>query len=229
MERTLLLIDDRKEHLSVLDNIKSNLKTNRSINLSTKYLNPNDQKFWNNQKDPDISKVIEGIKIKLSSLKPNLILVDQYYSDNDFFKGIDIIEKLRSIPKFKECPIFIISGNRDKIVKEIFENEGDKEKDKVNNLAKLINLKINRFLDKDFKGEAIEELSKVKIDDILPTKLRDYEGENVVINRFSPKYKTLTFTELAEKIENNDSETVDILDEIFELTLAHYVGINEKL
>lgn len=229
MERTLLLIDDRSEHLSVLDNIKTNLKTSKSIDLSTKYLNPNDQQFWNDQKDPDISKVIEGIKKKLSSLKPSLILVDQYYSANIFFNGIDIIERLRSIPKFKECPIFIISGSRDRIVKEIFENEGNEKKDKVSNLAKLINLKINRFLDKDFRSEAIEELSKVKIDDILPTKLRDYEGENVVINRFSPKYKTLTFTELADKIENNDSETVNILDEMFELTLSHYVGINEKL
>ncbi len=229
MERTLLLIDDRQEHLSVLDNIKSNLRSNRSINLSTKYLNPNDRKFWNENRDPDIAKVIEGIKSKLSSLKPNLILVDQYYSDNIFFKGTDIIQQLRNIPKFKECPIFIISGSRNKIVKDIFENEGDHQSDTVSNLAKLINLRINKFLDKEFKGEAIEELSKVKVDDILPTKLRNYEGENAIINRFSPRYQTLTFTELADKIENYDLETGAILDEMFELTLSHYVSINEKL
>jgi hypothetical protein len=101
--------------------------------------------------------------------------------------------------------------------------------DKVNSLAKLIYLKIDRFLDKDFKSDAIDYLKQTKLDEILPSKLREYEGENAVINQFTPKFNTLTFSELASKIESNAPETKNILDEMFDLTLSHYAIINEKL
>jgi len=50
-----------------------------------------------------------------------------------------------------------------------------------------------------------------------------------VINCFSPKYKTLSFSELADKIDGDDLETRRILDEMFGLTLSHYANIDEKL
>ena len=229
MEKSLLLIDDSKDHIGVLDNIKNHLYRNETISLTTKYINPNDRKYLDEELDPDIDKLINGIKNKLFSIKPNLIVVDQYYSGNEKYKGIDVIENLRNIPKFKKCSIFLISGKRDKIVKEIFSNEKITDSDKVKQLAKLINLKITSFLDKDFKDEAINILKQLKIEEILPTKLRSYEGDNAIINKFSPCYSTITFSELADKIENSHPESITILDEIFDLTISHYVKINEKL
>lgn len=227
MEKVLLLIDDSQDHLGVLDNIKSYLHSNESINLVAKYINPNDRAFWNINKDPDLNMLIMGIQSELKTLKPNLIVVDQFYGSNENFKGIDVIQKLREIPKFKKCSFIIISGRREQIVRDIFEEEGISDSKKVNNLAKLINLKIDGFLDKDFKSEAIQYLKQSKLDEILPAKLRVFEGENTVINSFSSTHNTLTFSELADRIENDDAE--DILDELFELTLSHYVSINEKL
>lgn len=227
MEKVLLLIDDQNEHLVVLDNIKSILKT-ESILLINKYINPNDRIFWDDNRDPDINKLISGIINELNSLKPNLIIIDQYYSDNNKYKGIDVISRLREIPKFQKCSIFLISGNRRRIIKEIF-NSNITDDDKVAQLAKIINLKIDSFLDKDFKSEAIKHLKLTKLNDILPTKLRNYEGENAIINKFSPKYRTLKFSELADIIESDSTEAKEILDEIFGLTLSHYVEINEKL
>jgi hypothetical protein len=229
MEKVLLLIDDSQDHISVLDNIKSHLRSNESIDLVTKYINPNDRAFWNSEKDPDLDILISGIQRELKTLKPNLIVVDQFYGSNEKFKGIDVIQKLREIPKFQKSSFIIISGRREQIVKDIFEKEGITDFKKVNNLAKLINLKIDSFLDKDFKSEAIQYLKQSKLDEILPAKLRDFEGENTVINSFSPKYSTLTFSELADKIEGDVQDAKDILDEMFGLTLSHYVSINEKL
>lgn len=231
MEKVLLLIDDQKDYLVILDNIKSHLYRTESILLINKYINPNDRKFWNDNKDPDIDKLISGIISELNLLKPNLIIVDQYYSGNtnfNGFNGIDVIEKLRGIPKFQQCPIFLISGRRRTIIKEIF-NSSVSEDDKVNQLAKIINLRIDRFLDKDFESEAIKHLKQIKLDEILPIKLRNYEGENAMINCFSPKYRTLTLSELADIIESDIPETEKILDEMFGLTLSHYININEKL
>lgn len=229
MEKALLLIDDSQDHIDVLENIKSYLLSNESINLVTKYINPNDRAFWNNEKDPDLDKLISGIQTELKSIKPNLIIVDQFYGSNEKFKGIDVIQKLRDIPKFQKCSFIIISGRREQIIRDIFETEGISYSKKVTNLAKLINLRIESFLDKDFKSEAIQYLKQSKLDEILPAKLRDYEGDNSVINCFTPKYNTVTFSELADKIEGDASEAKEILDEMFELTLSHYAIINEKL
>ncbi len=229
MEKAILLIDDGKEQKQVLQNIKTQLFNNESINLTTKYINPNDREYWDENKDPDIDKLIGGIIKGLVSIKPNLVVVDQYYSDNDKFKGLDVIAKLRGISKFKKCSFFLISGKRDAIVRDIFTTTSIPVNQKVNLLAKIIGLKIDSFLDKNFKDEAIGILKKSSLDEILPSKLRNYEDENAVINQFSPKYNTLTFSELADKIEESHADVSNILDEIFELTLSHYVHINEKL
>lgn len=229
MERAILLIDDGKEQKQVLQNIKTHLNANESINLTTRFINPNDREYWDESKDPDIDKLIAGINKELSSIKPSLVVVDQFYSGNDKFKGLDVIEKLRSVSKFKKCSMFLISGKRDAIIREIFTSDTFSDNQKVNQLAKIIGFKIDSFLDKNFKDEAIKLLKKTNLDEILPTKLRNFEGEGAVINKFSPKYDTLTFEELASKIEDSDKEVPGILDEIFELTLSHYVKINEKL
>lgn len=228
MEKSILLIDDGVEHIQTLQSIKKYLSESESISLVTKYINPNDRAYLDDDKFPDLKKLIDGIQSKLASIKPNLIVVDQYYSDNNKFKGLDVIEELRLIPKFRKCSIFIISGNRKRIVSEIF-NAAVDESEKVNRLAKIINLKIESFLDKDFKSDAIKYLKQTKLDEVLPTKLRDYESENPIINRFTPKYNTLTFSELADKIEGDTPDAKEILDEMFGLTLSYYASINEKL
>jgi hypothetical protein len=229
MEKALLLIDDTKEYVGVLENISKHLYRRESINVTTKYLNPNSREFFDENKDPSISKVLAGISKKLSSLKPSLIIVDQYYSGNDNFNGLKVIEELRKISKFKSCPIFLISGKRDKIVRDIFNSEGANGKEKVKLLSKIISFKIDQFLDKNFKDEAIQLLKENNITDILPTKLREYENENAHINIFSPKFRTLSFSDLADLIENNHPDSVSILNEIFDMSLAHYISLNENL
>jgi len=164
MEKSILLVDDGVEHIQTLESIKSYLSENESTTLVTKYINPNDREFLDDDLYPDLGKLIRGILTKLHSIKPNLIVVDQYYSDNIRYKGLEVVEKLREISKFQKCSIFIISGNRKKIVKEIFEGDLE-ESEKVNRLAKLINLKIDGFLDKDFKDEAIKQLKQRKLRD----------------------------------------------------------------
>jgi CheY-like chemotaxis protein len=230
MEKTLLLIDDSPDQKGVLENLSEHLRVREGINISNFYINPNDRPFLNDQKDPDLEKLIQGITQQLIGKKPDLIIVDLYYSDNELFDGLLVIEKLRLITKFRNCKIFLISGKREKVIRDIFENEKKDTKEKVKNLAKIIDFRIEKFLDKNFKDEAIESLKRKNIDNILPSKLRDFEKENEIkINLFSPRFKTLTLEELAEKIESNDPEASQILNEMFELTLSHYINIDEGL
>ena len=229
MEKALLLIDDTKEYIGVLGNISNHLSRRESVNVTTKYLNPNSRDYFDENRDPNLNKVLLGVSKKLSSLKPSLIIVDQYYSGNDNFDGLKIIEESMKISKFKTCPIFLISGKREKIVRDIFTIEGVKDKEKVKQLSKIISFNIDQFLDKNFKDEAIALLKNNNITDLLPTKLREFENETAQINTFSSKFKTLAFSELADLIENNHPDSVKILDEIFDMTLSHYISINEKL
>ena len=96
MEKTLLLIDDSPEQKTVLENLAEHLRTKEGINVLTLYINPNEREYLNEEKDPDLDKLVAGISEKLKGLRPNLIVVDHYYGDSSF-TGLHVIEKLRPI------------------------------------------------------------------------------------------------------------------------------------
>ncbi|WP_111672696.1 hypothetical protein [Algoriphagus litoralis] len=226
MEKTILLVDDTISQKDVLNDLIKNIRRSEGINVIGHFVNPNNRNFWNDNKDPDIDKLTAGIAFKFTDSIADLIIIDQYYSDLTF-NGLDLISKLRNIPKFKNSEIFLYSGKRDVIVKEIFNNQSLSDAMKVANLAKLINLRISQFLDKDFRSEALRSLKKVKLDNILPGKLRNVEEGK--IQSFSPRYREIPMGQLADMIESNDMDSGNILSEIFDLTIAHYVKLNEGL
>ncbi|RWY47476.1 hypothetical protein [Mucilaginibacter gilvus] len=229
MTKGLLLIDDSQDHTGVLTNISDHLRANEHINITTRYINPIAKPYWDDNKDPNVDNVLAAIRTEFLTLSPGLIIVDQYYSDTTSFDGIYLISKLREIPKFKTCPIFLISGKRDKIVRDIFTNGDKTETDKVNELSKIIGYGISRFLDKSFKDEAIEILKHRNLNDIFPAKLREYELQEIKIKKFSPKFSEFSLQQLADHIDSNSSDASSILEEMFELTLAHYAKIDAGL
>lgn len=231
MERALLLIDDESSTLrQVLTNVCDTLKRD---NIIVKHfdINPLDRKFYDLKSDPDIDLVVEAAFVAVKNYKVGLVIVDHYYSDASF-NGLAIINKLRENKKFKSCPIFLTSGKRDRIVADIFDTSSKTREDKVQELSKLISNNITRFLDKNFKDEAIESLKRPTLEEILPIKLREFENvgsSSKKLQLFDPKRRSITYGELADKIESNDPESRRILDEIFDLTLSHYSTIDEKL
>lgn len=227
MEKSLLLVDDSADHIAVLENISNHLREKEGINLSTYYLNPNDRVFWDEEKDPDLDLLVQGVKKELSTILPSLIVVDYYYSGADF-NGLNLIEKLRESSKFRKSPIFLISGRREAIVREIFAKE-IKESRKVAELSKILKLRIEQFLDKSFKNEAIEVLKRISVSDSLPEKLREYEDKMVNLHLFSPRYRKLSVEELADMIDSDSDQAHEILNELFDLTLNHYINIDGKL
>lgn len=226
MEKTLLLIDDNREQKAVLENLGEHLRTKEGINVLTLYVDPNERDYLNDEKDPDLEKLVFGIEEKLRGLRPNLIVVDHYYGETSF-TGLNVIERLRSIKKFSKSSIFLISGKRDKIVREVFEDDKILTDTKVKKLAKIIDLGIEKFLDKEFKSEAIEFLKNRDLKNILPSKLRELDDGKIHV--LTPRYRKLTMDQLADIIDTNDSEAYDIINEMLDLTLSHYVKINEKL
>lgn len=226
MTKGVLLIDDSQDHTGVLTNISDHLRANESIYITTRYINPIAKPYWDENKDPSLENVLTAIKSAFTTLSPGLIIVDQYYSDTNNFDGLHLISKLREVAKFKTCPIFLISGKRDKIVRDIFTNVDKSESDKVNELSKIIGYGISRFLDKSFKDEAIEVLKHRNLNEILPAKLREYENQGVKIRKFTPRFAEITLQQLADHIDSNSSEASAILEEMFELTLAYYAKID---
>ena len=230
MEKVLVVVDDSSEQKKVTENIAEHLRRNEQVNVLPLYINPNDRPYLNDSKDPDLDKLVSGIVSKLKKLRPNLVIVDLYYSDNNSYNGLDVVEKLREIPKFSKSVIFLISGKREKIVRDIFRDDHKKDTEKVKKLAKIINYRIERFLDKNFKDQAIESLKKRDLNEVIPAKLRDFEeSQDMTINLFTPKFKSLSYKELADKIESDDPEAPAIINEMFDLALAHYQKIDEKL
>lgn len=226
MEKAIVLIDDTQTQKAVLENLINHLRRKEGINALGQFINPIDKEYWNDAKDPDFEKLISGINGKLVGIKPDLIVIDQYYSGVSF-KGLDIIKALRAIRRFKRTKIFLYSGNRDRIIREIFAEDSLSSDDKIKRLVQLIGYQITQFLDKDFKDEAIRVLKNVDFKDALINKLRTVE--NGKIHLFSPEYRNLTLEELANKIEAEDQDAPKILDEIFALTVSHYVKIDEGL
>ncbi|MBU2914844.1 hypothetical protein [Reichenbachiella agariperforans] len=226
MEKTLLLIDDSPEQKSVLENLAEHLRTKEGINVLTLYVDPNEREYLDEEKDPNLDKLVAGILQKLQGLRPDLIVVDHYYGDSPY-TGLNVIEKLRSFKKFSKSSIFLISGKRDKIVREVFEDEKIPTDEKVKKLAKIIDYGIEKFLDKEFKSEAIESLKTRDLNDILSGKLRALDkGKIHVLN---PRYREMTMDQLADMIDSNDPEAQNIINEMFDLTLSHYIKFNEGL
>ncbi|RED91642.1 response regulator [Marinoscillum furvescens] len=226
MDKTLLLIDDEPIQKVVLENLAEHLRTKEGINVLTLYVDPNEREYLNEDQDHDLDKLVTGISGKLKGLRPDLIVVDQYYGEAPF-TGLDVIEELRSLNKFSKSSIFLISGKRDQIVREVFEAKNIATEKKVKKLAKIVNYGIEKFLDKEFKNEAIESLKTRDLKDILPSKLREIDDGRIHV--LNPKYKELTMDQLADLIDASDSEAQIIINEMFELTLSHYVKLNESL
>jgi|GEM_PF-5430880 hypothetical protein len=224
MEKALLLIDDSREHVGVLTNITNYLKTNEGLVVDNFYLNPMDRPFCDSELNPNIDALIVGAVKKMEANMPALIIVDQYYGDASF-NGLQVIERLRGIPKFKNCPVFLISGKRESIVREIFDGK-EKDGDKVKSLSKIITLGISQFLDKTFRDEAINTLKKRDISVLLPKKLREYEPHDAKIQKLSAPFSKLTMSELADMMDSGAKETALLLDEMIELMLAFYVKID---
>jgi len=226
MEKTILLIDDEPIQKAVLESLAEHLRTKEGINVCTLYVDPNERGYLSEEQDPDLDKLVSGIEEKLRSLRPDLIVVDYYYGSIPF-TGLDVIEKLRSIKKFSKSSLFLISGKRERIIREIFEDEEIATSEKVKKLAKIIDFGVDKFLDKKFKNEAIELLKKKDIKDILPNKLRELGDSK--IHLFTPRYRVMTMDQLADMIDANNPEAQGIINEMFDLTLSHYAKINASL
>lgn len=221
MEKSILLIDDSKDHIGILDVLVASLKKNEQIDLISKYINPIDRTVWDDEGDPQLAIVIKKIVDDLLTIKPDLLIVDQYYSGVGF-TGLDIIEELRKINKFKYCKIFLISGKREKIVRDVFENKKMSDKDKVEALSKIINFGITRFLDKSFQSEAIETLKRRQIHEIIPRKFMETENKDIIIPKLTRGNGKIRLGELALKIEENSLEGEQIFSEMIDLSVAFY-------
>lgn len=230
IEKVLIVIDDSPEQKKVTESIAEHLRRKEQINTLPIYINPNDRPYLDDLKDPNLDNLISGIISKVTNLKPSLVIIDLYYSDNEIYNGLDVVKKLRELAKFKKSTIFLISGKREKVVREIFLAPDKADAEKVKKLAQIIDYRIERFLDKNFKDQAIESLKRINLNEVIPTKLREFEEDKKVrINLFSPKFKSLTLKELADKIELDDPEGPTIINEMLDLTLAHYQNIDAKL
>lgn len=226
MEKIILLIDDIKASVKGLETIKTSLKK-KQIEIISEYINPLDKKFWDENKNPILEKVINGIVSTLSNRSADLIIIDNYYGDASF-SGLKIIENLRNINEFKSTSIFLTSGKRDHIVSEIFNSEKS-DIQKVNDLSKLINYKIDGFLDKDYHSLATQFLMESSADKILISKLKKFKDKEVIINTFSGRHAKMNIKDLATKIENKETGSTALVEEMVDLTIAHYIDIENEL
>ncbi len=221
-DRVIIVIDDNDQTKDVDEKIVQNLKRD-GILVKSIIINPNTREFFNDNSDIDLEKLIEGVKQRAAGHHIDLVACD-YELGEEHVNGFTVIEKLRE-ERFKKCPIILYSGKEDKVIADIF-NSPKSDADKKQRLTKLIKCRIAKFVDRTgYTSEVIGNLKKANITSILLRKLKEHESKTITSIESLSQHN---LGEMAEKIENNQLDE-QLITEIVELTLAHYISIDENI
>ncbi|MEM9834397.1 MAG: hypothetical protein AAF944_27460 [Bacteroidota bacterium] len=221
-DRVIVVIDDNDQTKNVEERIVQHLKK-QGLEVKSIVINPNTQEFFNDNSDIDLDKLVNGIKQLAKGYHIDLIACDYELGDKNV-NGFTVIEKLRG-ERFKKCPIILYSGKEGKVIANIFDSPESND-DKKQRLTKLIKCRITTFADRpNYPNEIIRNLKKVNIASILTRKLREYGSKRITsIETFS----TYTLNQIADKVDISQTNE-QLITEIIELTLAHYISINENI
>lgn len=222
-DRVIIVIDDNDETKTVEEKVVQQLKK-EGIKVKPIVINPSTRELSSDDSDIDLSKVLNKIRTEISGHHIDVIACDYELSD-DTVTGLTIIDKLRNELR-KKCPVLLYSGKVDKVVRDIFDNQVANDADKRKKLEKLIRCNITTFVDRpNYPNEIIRNLKKVDIASVLVRKLREYGSKKIIsIETFNSH----TLNQLAEKIEAGQADE-KLIAEIIELTLAHYISIDENI
>lgn len=226
-KRCILVIDDKSQS-TVVKGIESKLF--KDFDLDFILIRTADAKFKkDDSEDLDVEKLKTEIETKIKGKHIDIALSD-FDLECSYFTGLDAVHMVHEIRE--KVIFFIYSGNWNKVIESVVgkDYQSASIEELVEGVNKLIKAQIIDCINRtDYQETLIEYLKKNKGDTIehrLAILLRAH-GDLKFESGF-PKFKGMTFNEIADMIENHsDARTDEWIDTILTQTIAYLVKVNQ--
>lgn len=226
-KRCILVIDDKSQS-TVVKGIESKLF--KDFDLDFILIRTADAKFKkDDSEDLDVEKLKTGIESKIKGKHIDIALSD-FDLECPYFTGLDAVHMVHEIRE--NVNFFIYSGNWNKVIESVVgkDYQSASIEELVKGINKLIKAQIIDCIDRtDYQETLIEYLKKNKGDTIehrLAILLRAHA--DLKFESGFPKFKGMTFNEIADMIENHsDARTDEWIDTILTQTIAYLVKVNQ--
>lgn len=226
-KRCILVIDDKSQS-TVVKGIESKLF--KDFDLDFILIRTADAKFKkDDSEDLDVEKLKTEIETKIKGKHIDIALSD-FDLECPYFTGLDAVHMVHEIRE--NVNFFIYSGNWNKVIESVVgkDYQSASIEELVKGINKLIKAQIIDCIDRtDYQETLIEYLKKNKGDTIehrLAILLRAHA--DLKFESGFPKFKGMTFNEIAEMIENHsDARTDEWIDTILTQTIAYLVKVNQ--
>lgn len=226
-KRCILVIDDKSQS-TVVKGIDSKLF--KDFDLDFILIRTADAKFKkDDSEDLDVEKLKTEIETKIKGKHIDIALSD-FDLECPYFTGLDAVHMVHEIRE--NVNFFIYSGNWNKVIESVVgkDYQSASIEELVKGINKLIKAQIIDCIDRtDYQETLIEYLKKNKGDTIehrLAILLRAHA--DLKFESGFPKFKGMTFNEIAEMIENHsDARTDEWIDTILTQTIAYLVKVNQ--
>ena len=226
-KRCILVIDDKSQS-TVVKGIDSKLF--KDFDLDFILIRTADAKFKkDDSEDLDVEKLKTGIETKIKGKHIDIALSD-FDLECPYFTGLEAVHMVHEIRE--NVNFFIYSGNWNKVIGSVVgkDYQSASIEELVKGINKLIKAQIIDCIDRtDYQETLIEYLKKNKGDTIehrLAILLRAHA--DLKFESGFPKFKGMTFNEIADMIENHsDARTDEWIDTILTQTIAYLVKVNQ--
>jgi len=226
-KRCILVIDDKSQS-TVVKGIESKLF--KDFDLDFILIRTADAKFKkDDSEDLDVEKLKTEIETKIKGKHIDIALSD-FDLECPYFTGLDAVHMVHEIRE--NVNFFIYSGNWNKVIESVVgkDYQSASIEELVKGINKLIKAQIIDCIDRtDYQETLIEYLKKNKGDTIehrLAILLRAHA--DLKFESGFPKFKGMTFNEIADMIENHsDARTDEWIDTILTQTIAYLVKVNQ--
>jgi len=226
-QRCILLIDD-KDQSDVADSIKLQLKNDFDLDFVLIRTAASELKK-DEEEDLDLTKLKAAIEASIKNKNIYIALTD-FDLASDCINGLGVVRMVREFrPKLN---FLIYSGNWDDVIRTVVGKDYKQAStdELVGGINNLIHDNIVNCIGRtEYKTDLIEYLKKNKGDSIehrLSTLLRTH-GELKFESCF-PKFKGLTFNEIADIIDNHsDARTDEWIETVLTQTIAYLVKVNQ--
>lgn len=227
-ERKCILLIDDKDQEDVTNSIKLLLR--KDIDLEFILIRTAAPEFRKDDSDDlDVEKLKNNIESKIRCKKIDIALTD-FDLECDYLNGLGVVRMVHEIrPKVN---FLIYSGNWDKVIRTVVGKDYKQASidELVGGINSLIHDKIINCIGRtDYKAELIEFLKQNSGDSIeqrLSTLLRSH-GELTFESCF-PEFKGMTFSEIADVIDNHsDARSDEWIEAVLTQTIAYLVKVNQ--
>jgi len=225
MIRTCLIIDDN-DQTEEIESLKRRAKEMHGIELECYQFNvgnPSYTEVLNRSSAIDRDKVITEFKKRFGRSNFNIVAFD-YDLEDPNIRGTDLIRIFNHERLLKSSPKVIYSGLLDEVLRDILRDSSSNMDTTIKKIKAMVRNKVIDYLDRDHRdSQILKFLSEDPLSTqlIISQTLRKYPNIKFENNFVSKDFKGMTFSEIADQLDERVDLENEFKKEIIEQVIAY--------